>query len=532
MDWFFFMKKSYEIVFVKHFYFILLRQINTILKYPEASGQHKNTTKTFSLFMNSTTLYEKELSFQADRRKAAVEFIKIISDLWYDKSIELMLFRNQLIDRNVSDIMNLHEYAGEFVQKPINVFDTVEIARAIENLDLPPSRIDIGKLTYEYHLEDNKYHDSRAFVIDKLKNAKNSKDIKPKDVVLYGFGRIGRLLAREMMSKIGKGQQLRLRAIVTRDKNDAVSLEKRASLLRYDSIHGDFEGSVQADVANNALIINGTTVHIITANAPEEIDYTKYGIENALLIDNTGAFTTEEALKRHLVSKGVDKVLLTAPGKGVPNIVYGVNHNEYNPDEVAIFSAASCTTNAITPILKAVEDTLGVVKGHLETIHAYTNDQNLVDNMHKKYRRGRAAALNMVITETGAGSAVAKALPSLTGKLTSNAIRVPVPNGSLVVLNLEVSKETSLENINAIMRSYALEGELVEQIKYSLNNELVSSDIVGTSAPSIYDSNATIVSGDGKNIVLYVWYDNEYGYSHQVIRLAKYIAKVRRFTYY
>jgi glyceraldehyde 3-phosphate dehydrogenase len=532
MDWFFFMKKSYEIVFVKRFYFILLRQINTILKYPEASGQHKNTTKTFSLFMNSTTLYEKELLFQADRRKAAVEFIKIISDLWYDKSIELMLFRNQLIDRNVSDIMNLHEYAGEFVQKPINVFDTVEIARAIENLDLPPSRIDIGKLTYEYHLEDNKYHDSRAFVIDKLKNAKNSKDIKPKDVVLYGFGRIGRLLAREMMSKIGKGQQLRLRAIVTRDKNDAVSLEKRASLLRYDSIHGDFEGSVQADVANNALIINGTTVHIITANAPEEIDYTKYGIENALLIDNTGAFTTEEALKRHLVSKGVDKVLLTAPGKGVPNIVYGVNHNEYNPDEVAIFSAASCTTNAITPILKAVEDTLGVVKGHLETIHAYTNDQNLVDNMHKKYRRGRAAALNMVITETGAGSAVAKALPSLTGKLTSNAIRVPVPNGSLVVLNLEVSKETSLENINAIMRSYALEGELVEQIKYSLNNELVSSDIVGTSAPSIYDSNATIVSGDGKNIVLYVWYDNEYGYSHQVIRLAKYIAKVRRFTYY
>ena len=532
MDWFFFMKKSYEIVFVKRFYFILLRQINTILKYPEASGQHKNTTKTFSLFMNSTTLYEKELSFQADRRKAAVEFIKIISDLWYDKSIELMLFRNQLIDRNVSDIMNLHEYAGEFVQKPINVFDTVEIARAIENLDLPPSRIDIGKLTYEYHLEDNKYHDSRAFVIDKLKNAKNSKDIKPKDVVLYGFGRIGRLLAREMMSKIGKGQQLRLRAIVTRDKNDAVSLEKRASLLRYDSIHGDFEGSVQADVANNALIINGTTVHIITANAPEEIDYTKFGIAACLLIDNTGAFTTEEALKRHLVSKGVDKVLLTAPGKGVPNIVYGVNHNEYNPDEVAIFSAASCTTNAITPILKAVEDTLGVVKGHLETIHAYTNDQNLVDNMHKKYRRGRAAALNMVITETGAGSAVAKALPSLTGKLTSNAIRVPVPNGSLVVLNLEVSKETSLENINAIMRSYALEGELVEQIKYSLNNELVSSDIVGTSAPSIYDSNATIVSGDGKNIVLYVWYDNEYGYSHQVIRLAKYIAKVRRFTYY
>jgi len=482
--------------------------------------------------MNQTTLYEKEIAFQVDRRKAGIEFIKIISDLWYDKSIELVLFRNQLIDKNVSEIINLHEYAVAFVGKPINVFDSVEIANAIVDLDLPPSKIDIGKLTYEYHLEDNKYHDAKAFVIDKLKKAKNFQEIKPKDVVLYGFGRIGRLLAREMMSKIGKGQQLRLRAIVTRDKNDAVLLEKRASLLRYDSVHGDFHGSVIADPENNALLINGTTVHIITANSPEEIDYTAYGIEDALIIDNTGAFTTEEALKRHLTSKGADKVLLTAPGKGVPNIVYGVNHEEYNPDVVTIFSAASCTTNAITPVLKAIEDTLGVVKGHLETIHAYTNDQNLVDNMHKKYRRGRAAALNMVITETGAGSAVAKALPSLAGKLTSNAIRVPVPNGSLVVLNLEVDKSTSIAAVNNIMKKYALEGELVEQIKYSLNNELVSSDIVGTSAPAIFDSNATIVSADGKNIVLYVWYDNEYGYSHQVIRLAKFIAKVRRYTYY
>ncbi|WP_298147142.1 glyceraldehyde-3-phosphate dehydrogenase [Flavobacterium sp.] len=482
--------------------------------------------------MTTNAMYEKELTFQADRRRAGVELIKTISDLWYEKSIEMVLFRNQLIDRTVSDIINLHEYAGEFVGKPISVFDTVEIAKAVLSLDLPPSKLDLGKLTYEFHMEDDKYSNAKAFVIDKLKSAKSSVDITPKDVVLYGFGRIGRLLAREMMSKMGKGNQLRLRAVVTRDQNDAVSIEKRASLLRYDSIHGDFQGSVVADTENNALIINGTTVHLITAQKPEDIDYTAYGIDDALVIDNTGAFTTQEALARHLVSKGVSKVLLTAPGKGVPNIVHGVNQNEYNPDEIDIFSAASCTTNAITPILKAVEDTLGVVKGHLETIHAYTNDQNLVDNMHKKYRRGRAAGLNMVITETGAGSAVAKALPSLTGKLTSNAIRVPVPNGSLVVLNLEVGKKTSIDEVNKIMKKYALEGELVEQIKYSLNNELVSSDIIGTSAPAIYDSNATIVSADGKNVVLYVWYDNEYGYSHQVIRLAKYISKVRRFTYY
>lgn len=482
--------------------------------------------------MSFNGTYEKELTFQADRRRATVEFIKIVSDLWYDKSIEIVLFRNQLIDRNVSEILNLHEYAGEFVQKPISIFDSVEIVQAIQSLDIPPAKLDIGKLTYEFHLEDQHHSDAKAFISDKLKDAFKNDEIQPKDVVLYGFGRIGRLVARELMTRTGRGTQLRLRAIVTRGTVDATVLEKRASLLRNDSVHGDFCGTVVTDIENEALIINGTTVKIISANAPEDIDYTTYGINDALIIDNTGAFRDKEALTRLLSSKGASKVLLTAPGKGIPNIVHGVNHLENNPDEIDIFSAASCTTNAITPILKAMEDSYGVISGHLETIHAYTNDQNLVDNFHKKYRRGRAAALNMVITETGAGKAVSKALPSLEGKLTSNAIRVPVPNGSLAILSLNLEKETSLDGINTIMKKYALEGDLVEQIKYELSDELVSSDIVGSSAPSIYDSKATIVREDGKNAILYIWYDNEYGYSHQVIRLAKYISKVRRFTYY
>ncbi len=226
------------------------------------------------------------------------------------------------------------------------------------------------------------------------------------------------------MARTGKGNLMRLRAIVTRGEINETVLEKRAALLRDDSVHGNFHGTVSADIEKSALIINGTTVHVISANAPEEIDYSSYGIFDALVIDNTGAFRDEEALSRHLKSKGASKVLLTAPGKGVPNIVHGVNHKEHNPNKVAIFSAASCTTNAITPVLKVMEDSFGVINGHLETIHAYTNDQNLVDNMHKKYRRGRAAALNMVITETGAGKAVSKALPSFEGKLTSSAIRV------------------------------------------------------------------------------------------------------------
>ncbi len=482
--------------------------------------------------MSDIRSYEKELAFQADRRKATTEFIKIISDLWYDKAIEVVLFKNQVIDKNVSEIINLHEYAGEFVQKPISIFDSVELLRAINDINLPPAKLDIGKLTYEFHSQDSDHLNVKSFIIDKLNEAKESKEVKPKDVVLYGFGRIGRLLARELMARTGKGNQLRLRAIVTRGKIDREVLEKRAALLRTDSVHGQFSGTVEVDVQKKALLINGTTVYIITASRPENIDYTKYGIYNALIIDNTGAFRDKAALERHLESKGAHKVLLTAPGKEVPNIVHGVNHQDHDPDKTKIFSAASCTTNAITPVLKVIDDSLGIKKGHLETIHAYTNDQNLVDNMHDKYRRGRSAALNMVITETGAGNAVSKALPTLKGKLTSNAIRVPVPNGSLAILNLEVDNKTSIEALNTILKKYALEGDLVEQIKYSLSNELVSSDIVGTSAPSIYDSRATIVSADGKNIVLYVWYDNEYGYSHQVIRLAKYIAKVRRYTYY
>ncbi len=482
--------------------------------------------------MSFVDVYEKELSFQTDRRKATVEFIKTISDLWYDKSIEIVLFRNQLIDRSVSNILNLHKYANDFVGKPISIFDSLEITKAINSLNLPPSKLDIGKLTYEYLLEEKKYDNALSFVKEKLSDANNVENITPKDVVLYGFGRIGRLLARELMNKAGKGTQMRLRAIVTRGEIDKTVLEKRASLLKMDSVHGDFNGTVAVDEKNKALIINGTTVHIISANAPEDIDYTKYGINNALIIDNTGAFRDDVALSRHLKGTGVSKVLLTAPGKGIPNIVHGANHLDYDPNEVDIFSAASCTTNAITPVLKAIENTFGVNHGHLETIHAYTNDQNLVDNMHNKYRRGRAAALNMVITETGAGKAVTKALPSFEGKLTSSAIRVPVPNGSLAILNLELEKETNKEELNAIIKKYAMEGDLVEQIQYSINNELVSSDIVGTSAPSIYDSNATIVAKNGKSAVLYVWYDNEYGYSHQVIRLAKYISKVRRFTYY
>ncbi len=478
--------------------------------------------------------YQSEFQNWIEKEKKAIELINIVGQLWFDRSVELVLFRKPLFDVGSSEILAHHQYAKEISGKDISIYTTLELAATIAKCNLAPSRVDVGRLASEWLEDNNNYPSIHDFVVSKLSKhiGKDKISLKPVDVVLFGFGRIGRIAARELILQAGKGEQLRLRAIVTRSYSDE-ELIKRAELLRTDSIHGPFNGTIVEDFENKALIVNGQTVHFIQASSPESVDYTAYDINDALLIDNTGIYRDREGLGRHLKAKGISKVLLTAPAKGdIPNIVAGINDTAVDFEAESILSNASCTTNAIVPVLKVVDDAFGIEKGHIETVHSYTNDQNLLDNYHKKYRRGRSAALNLVITETGAGSAVAKALPSLEGKLTSNAIRVPVPNGSLVVLNLEVKKATSIPAINKIMKKYALEGELVEQIKYSLNNELVSSDIVGTSAPSIYDSNATIVSKDGKNIVLYIWYDNEYGYSHQVIRLAKYIAKVRRYTYY
>ena len=482
--------------------------------------------------MDTEVGYVKVLQLHIKKERAAVKLQSKVGQLLYDKGIELVLFRQSLIDVTISEILNLHEYAGEVVNRPIDVFTTSDLADIILSLDIVPSKLDIGKLASEWIVEQDAYSSKADFLTFKLKNIKDSSsEISPRDVVLYGFGRIGRLAARELIKQAGKGQQLRLRAIVTRGSSDA-DIIKRASLLRSDSVHGSFKGTVVEDLENKAIIINGQIVNMVDASNPEDIDYTQYGITNALIIDNTGVFTTREALSRHLQAKGVSKVLLTAPGKEVPNIVYGINQGLLDIENENIYSAASCTTNAISPILKVVNDKFGVVKGHIETVHAYTNDQNLLDNMHKKPRRGRSAAINMVITSTGAGSAVTKVIPELKDKLTANAVRVPTPNGSLAILSLELAKKTSIEEINAVIKDAALNGDLVNQIYYSFDPELVSSDIIGNTCCSVFDSNATITSLDGKNIVLYAWYDNEFGYTKQVIRLAKYITKVRRAIYY
>jgi len=467
--------------------------------------------------------------------KAGFEFVNLVGQLYHDRSIELIIFRSQLIDRSSSVILKKHFHSLSVIGKALKIQYSVLIARELLKMDLPPARIDIGRLNFEWTEEGKNYADVRSFLDDKLKDLIGNKMPyhKPVDVVVYGFGRIGRLVARELIIQ-GNGTQLNVKAIVTRG-NSPEEIRKRASLFKNDSIHGPFRGVVEEDLENKSLIINGNVVKMIAANSPEDIDYEAEGIHDALLIDSTGVWTKREDLARHLKAKGIIKVLLTAPAKGdIPNIVYGVNHDDgtVNFETEKIYSAASCTTNAIVPVLYTIEDRLGIDKGHIETIHAYTNDQNLTDNYHRKPRRGRSAPINMVITSTGAASAAAKAIPSLQGKLTANAVRVPIPNVSLAILSLTVKESTTTEKVIEILRDAALHGRLVEQIRFSASTEAVSTDFIGDSCAGVFDAPATLVSADGKTIVLYVWYDNEFGYTIQVLRLAKHIAGVQWYTYY
>lgn len=484
---------------------------------------------------NGQGLFNYTLEQWIDDEKVGFEFINVLGHLYYDKSIELIIFRSQLIDRTSSVILYKHAYSQNTVGIPLKIKDSLLLAKAMLEMDLAPARIDIGKLNYEWTVEKSNHKDPKEFLADKLSHILNKKVPfdKPVDVVVYGFGRIGRLVTRELIIQ-GNGTQLNVKAIVTRG-NEAEQIRKRANLFRHDSIHGPFRGIAIEDVDNKFMVINGHTVKMLSANNPEDIDYEAEGISDALLIDSTGVYTNREGLSRHLNAKGIRKVLLTAPGKGdIPNIVYGVNHLDPTIDYTRekIYSAASCTTNAVVPTLYVIENNFGIEKGHIETIHAYTNDQNLTDNFHKKPRRGRSAPINMVLTSTGAASAAAKAIPSLKGKLTANAVRVPIPNVSLAIMSLTLNRATTLEEINAVMRDAALYGNLVEQIRYSSSTEAVSTDFIGDSCAGIYDSPATVVSADGKNVVLYVWYDNEFGYTIQVIRVAKQIAGVRRYHYY
>ncbi|MCH8542742.1 MAG: glyceraldehyde-3-phosphate dehydrogenase [Alcanivorax sp.] len=459
-----------------------------------------------------------------NREEIAEAMIPMVGKLYRERNVTTTVYSRSLVNRSVIQILKAHRFVKQIEDAELSVVDTFPILQEVNKLDLGPCRIDVGKLAVNWK-QDNQGLSIEEYVRTQLSDATENKLDRPehKDVVLYGFGRIGRILARLLIEKVGSGDGLRLKAIVVRESGKG-DLQKRASLLRRDSVHGPFSGTIAVDEEENAIIANGNFIKIIYANDPKTIDYSAYGIRNAVLIDNTGMWRDREGLSQHLGCKGISRVILTAPGKGdLKNIVHGVN-NALIDDSDSIISAASCTTNAIVPPLKALNDKFGIVVGHVETVHSYTNDQNLLDNFHKGPRRGRAAPLNMVITETGAATAAAKALPELAGKLSGNSIRVPTPNVSLAILNLTLEKETNLEELNEYLRWVSLHSPLQRQIDFISSPDAVSTDFVGARHASVIDAEATIVNG--KHCVLYVWYDNEFGYSCQVVRILQQISGV------
>lgn len=462
----------------------------------------------------------------SSRIALAQQILPLITRLHNEHNVVTSVFGRLLVNVTDIDIIKSHRYARLVTDRELPLSATLPILQELVEMNLGTASIDLGRLATGYEAEGG---DLRAYLERELSEVIGRHTrTEPVDVVLYGFGRIGRLLARILIAREATYGGVRLRAVVLRKKSDD-DIDKRASLLRRDSIHGAFDGTITVDEENEVIWANGTAIQVIYASDPAEIDYTAYGIDNAVVVDNTGVWRDREGLSRHLRSKGVSKVLLTAPGKGdVKNIVYGINHGDIE-DSDRILSAASCTTNGITPVLKVINDRYGIVHGHVETVHSFTNDQNLTDNFHKGPRRGRAAGLNMVLTETGAARAVAKALPELAGKLTGNAIRVPTPDVSMAVLNLNLAEETTRDEVNEFLHKVALHSSLRQQIDYIKSPDVVSSDFVGSTHAGIVDGLATI--SDGKNLVLYVWYDNEFGYSNQVIRIVEDIAGARPKVY-
>lgn len=462
-----------------------------------------------------------------EREALAEEMVPIIGNL-YRKNVVTYCFGRALYSESVTNIMKTHRYVRQIANNELSEFESYPIIKALAEIDLGPSHIDVGKLAAQYMAESA---GNGVTPLDFVKQAcaevigRHVPPLaKPQDVVLYGFGRIGRLLARLLIEKTGGGQQLRLRAIVVR-KASKDDLVKRAALLRRDSVHGSFKGTIRIDEETESIIANGNVIRVIYAAAPAEVNYEEYGISDAIVIDNTGAWRDQKGLAEHLKSKGAARVLVTAPAKtGIKNIVSGINSSALSKDD-RILGAASCTTNAIVPILKAIDDEFHIEHGHIETVHAYTPDQNLTDNYHVKSRRGRSAPLNLVITETGASSAIAELLPALDGKLTGSAIRVPTPDVSLAILNLTLSRKTTLEEVNAYLRDASLYSPLQRQIDFINSPEVVSSDFVGNRHACIVDGGATIVTDN--RAVIYVWYDNEYGYACQVIRVVQKWAGIR-----
>ena len=460
-------------------------------------------------------------------REGLAELMVPIIGRLYRHGVHIMIYGQSLVNASPVEIMKAHRFVRQIEGNELSELETFPLLERLSNTDLSDCEIDLGELTVRCPFFDDLADNPDkidSYLQEQLdfSSFTSSRPSEPQDIVLYGFGRIGRLMARLLVQTTGPGNYFRLKAVVVR-KGGENDLVKRASLLRRDSVHGRFIGTIRVDLDHDLLVVNGNPVKFIYASGPAEINYEKLGINKPIVIDNTGIWRDEAALSQHL-DCGASKVILTAPAKGdIRNVVFGVNDNSLT-DSDNIISAASCTTNAIVPVLKVLSDQYGIQNGHIETVHSYTNDQNLIDNFHTGDRRGRSAPLNMVITSTGAVKAVAKAIPELNGKLTGNAIRVPTPNVSLAVLVLNLKEEVTKAELNEFLKNSAFTSKYRQIIGYTNSPEAVSTDFYSSPFATIIDSQATIA--EGNQVTLYCWYDNEFGYSKQVLNLTKKVAKI------
>ncbi|MDB5683225.1 MAG: type glyceraldehyde-3-phosphate dehydrogenase [Sphingomonas bacterium] len=330
-------------------------------------------------------------------------------------------------------------------------------------------------------------------------------------VAINGFGRIGRLVARAVLSRPDCG--LELVAI-----NDLADAKSNALLFKRDSVHGPYKGSVEAD--GNDLVVDGRRIRVTAERDPANLPHAELGVDIAL--ECTGFFTDAASAGKHL-SAGAKRVLISAPAKGVDlTVVYGVNHEKLSADH-KIVSNASCTTNCLAPIAKVMNDAIGIERGLMTTVHSYTNDQKILDQIHPDMRRARAAAMSMIPTTTGAARAVGEVMPELKGKLDGSAIRVPTPNVSVIDLTFTPTRDTSVEEVNAALKAAAESGPLKGILQF-VTEPLVSIDFNGDAHSSSVDSLETAVL-EGKLVRVLSWYDNEWGFSNRMVDTAATMAK-------
>ncbi|MDP4335260.1 type I glyceraldehyde-3-phosphate dehydrogenase [Curtobacterium sp. A7_M15] len=330
-------------------------------------------------------------------------------------------------------------------------------------------------------------------------------------IAINGFGRIGRNTLRALLAR--RGDDLEVVAV-----NDLTAPETLAHLFRYDSALGPFAGTVEVD--GDTLVVDGRRIRVLASREPAKLPWGDLGVE--VVLESTGRFTARDAAAEHLTA-GARRVLISAPATGADaTIAYGVNSDVYDPAVHTVVSNASCTTNALAPLASVLDDLAGIEHGFMTTVHAYTQEQNLQDGPHRDLRRARAAGVNIVPTSTGAAKAIGLVLPRLDGKLSGDAIRVPVPVGSIVELNTVVSRDVTVEEVNAAYRA-AASGPLAGVLAFT-EDPLVSTDITGRPESSVFDSLLTRVD-EGRHVKVVAWYDNEWGFSNRVVDMLGLLAR-------